>query len=49
IGASWDTVLDGLYYQRILQALQEYKGDIPDLLNGPKSIQCTAAKLRWKE
>ncbi|KAH1114459.1 hypothetical protein J1N35_007837 [Gossypium stocksii] len=30
IEAHWDTVPDGLYYQQILQALQEYKAKIPD-------------------
>ncbi|KAH1122500.1 hypothetical protein J1N35_005660, partial [Gossypium stocksii] len=30
IDALWDTMPDGLYYQQILQALQEYKVDIPD-------------------
>ncbi|MBA0560999.1 hypothetical protein Golob_017860, partial [Gossypium lobatum] len=30
INAPWDTVLDGPYYQQLLQALKEYKDDIPD-------------------
>ncbi|KAH1033161.1 hypothetical protein J1N35_045335 [Gossypium stocksii] len=30
IDAHWDTVPNGPYYQQILQALQEYKADIPD-------------------
>ncbi|KAH1107245.1 hypothetical protein J1N35_011013 [Gossypium stocksii] len=30
IDTPWDTVLDGPYYQQILQALREYKAKIPD-------------------
>ncbi|MBA0858876.1 hypothetical protein Goshw_001369 [Gossypium schwendimanii] len=30
INAPWDTVLDGPYYQQLLQALKEYKDDILD-------------------